>query len=210
MQTDQNRRQQEEFDRQQRERQQRDLEAARRNANRGGGGGGGGGGSGCFSATTRVLTPAGWHEIANIAVGDLVLTYRQAEQRLGEQEVFKIRHRMKRRCLKIELDNGSALEVTRNHPLLLDTGWGAARRLETGSQLIHLNQGKLSSSKVVSVEHKQVLEDVFHLYCGEDHTYIVESAVSHCFAFARSIRGRAMTARYKIGRKLSAPEKVFA
>lgn len=173
-------------------------------------GGGGGGGSGCFSATTRVRTPSGWARISELSIGDTISTFRPSDTTIGQREVFKIRHLQKRKCMRIATTSDNVLEVTKGHPLLTDSGWAPAKKLVVGGSLLNFNHDCLESDEITSIEEKTTVEDVYHLYCGFDHTYIVEHAVSHCFAYARGLRGFSLDARSMLKRALQSTENALA
>jgi len=88
------------------------------------------------------------------------------------------------------LSNGGVVSVTEGHPLFSGDKWVEAGKFERGAILPCLNSdGALVGNSIIDVEKSSTAEDVFHIYCSTDHTYVVEHAISHCFSVARELRG---------------------
>ena len=83
----------------------------------------------CFTAGTLISTPRGDVPIERLRVGQTVHTA------LGIGEVEAISARPAERLLEVEVDDGTFLRCTPNHPFLTDRGWVPAGELETGARL---------------------------------------------------------------------------
>jgi hypothetical protein len=86
----------------------------------------------CFTASMRVTTDQGVKPIADLQIGDRVLTHvgsyepvTQLSQRAYAGELLRI---------KLKLI-GTTLEVTPEHPILTDHGWVKAGQLKVGEKL---------------------------------------------------------------------------
>jgi hypothetical protein len=81
----------------------------------------------CFVAGTKIATPRGDIDIDKVRCGDLVFSARG----VGVVEAVSCRSAFE--TLRVELDDGTSIECTANHPFLTDNGWTQAQQLEIGS-----------------------------------------------------------------------------
>lgn len=149
----------------------------------------GGGNDGCFASDTPVLTSSGWIEISQIRAGDEVMTW-APDGTLTARPVFHVRRKSNRQCMRLSLDNGGSVDVTKGHPLRVGDAWKRADQVRVGDVLPAIGDGhRAFAARVTGIEPSGVVDDVFHLYCGREHTYVVAHAISHCFSFARPLSG---------------------
>ena len=152
------------------------------------------GGGGCFAADTPVLTPVGWVEISQLRAGGEVMTW-SPEGELTARPVFHVREKAKRQCMRLVLDSGGVLNVTPAHPLRVANVWKRVDQVRVGDILPSVaRNGHVSEGRVVEIQWEGIVADVYHLYCGREHTYVVAHAISHCFSFARPLCGLVLDA----------------
>lgn len=126
----------------------------------------------CFVEKTKVKTEKGWKLIKNIKVGDLVLTHKNRIKKVLKTYKRKINDEI----LKISFSSGVCLEVTKNHPFLLDTGeWCKAEHLELFDKIKNL-QG---SNEIVRVENKVFDGQVYNFEVEDDNSYLTKAGFVH-------------------------------
>lgn len=140
----------------------------------------------CLTASMRVVTDQGLRPIADLRVGDLVLTHRghyrpviDLSQRPYEGTLLRIRvHRV-----------DTPLEITPEHPVLTPKGWVPAGALQVGDRVaVHFPDHSHPELRdpdflpIQSIEMEQFLGPVYNCEVAEDHTYVTEGVVVHnCF-----------------------------
>ena len=71
----------------------------------------------CFTGDTEVLTPSGPLPIKNISVGEIVMTSN------GPEKVSRVFKKKATRLVRVELDDGTKIECTPEHPFATELGW---------------------------------------------------------------------------------------
>ncbi|MEK6958638.1 MAG: LAGLIDADG family homing endonuclease [archaeon] len=93
--------------------------------------------TGCIAGDSLVYTSNGWKKIKNVdALSDLVLTFNKETKRYEWSEFVFLKFENKDPLLKVTLQNGYELVVTKDHPLLKSTmEWCKANELLAGDEL---------------------------------------------------------------------------
>lgn len=148
----------------------------------------------CLTAAMRVVTDRGLKPIAELQVGDRVLTHKghyrpvtHLSQRSYEGQLLRIRvHRI-----------GTPLEITPEHPVLTPRGWVPAGDLRVGDRVavgfpvgeipvptfdLADRQNGAVFLPIRSIESLPFTGTVYNCEVEEDHTYVTEGVVVHnCF-----------------------------
>ncbi|NDJ75182.1 MAG: adenosylcobalamin-dependent ribonucleoside-diphosphate reductase [Chloroflexi bacterium] len=165
----------------------------------------------CFTADMRVNTAHGLKRMADLAVGDRVLTHQgryrpvtELHRRAYDDELLRIKFKL----------IGTTMEVTPEHPILTPNGWVNAGDLKVGDTVaVGIPQTELAMQaepevvgvgvstvayepasttvtgngaqpyyKVEQIESVPFAGTVYNCEVDEDHTYVVEGVVVHnCF-----------------------------
>ena len=144
--------------------------------------GGGGGGGGCFTGRTPVLmADRTIRALAEIAVGDQVLAYDEADRDLRACAVIQTFAHEPEPYLHIWLVDGSRIEVTPNHPLSRDLRWVPAGSVRAGDRLDALATGLdgMVGLAVERVEPSGREAPVFNLEVDGAHTYFANGVLAH-------------------------------
>ena len=80
----------------------------------------------CFTGDTLISTPAGHKKISVVRCGDTV--YNSS----GVGIVLGVMARPADELVKLEFEDGTTIECTRNHPIFTDRGWVKAGEMEVG------------------------------------------------------------------------------
>lgn len=99
----------------------------------------------CFPEGTPVSTPRGNIPIENLYVGQPVHTA------TGVGEIEAISARPATRLIEIEVEDGTVVQCTANHPLFTSDGWVRAEALEVGACVIR-REDVLAMRQAVSTE----------------------------------------------------------
>ncbi len=123
----------------------------------------------CFVAGTLVLTLDGRRPIESIRTGDQVLSRDVATGALAFRPVLAPHHNPPDVTLKVSLDGGDAVVVSRFHAFwLAGRGWALARDLKPGDVLRTLD----GTARIAAIEPRPV-QPVFNLDIAEFRTYFV-------------------------------------
>jgi hypothetical protein len=145
--------------------------------------------SGCFPASTLILTPAGWKRIGRIQRGDEILSL---DRNLGRLKACKVTRRLDHhRSLIWEVHtscHAKPVLSTAIHPFLSTRGWIQASLIEAGDDLIGIQTTNSCRARVVAVVKTNRLEPVHNLYTTGEHNFIADGFVVHNFAYFRAIR----------------------
>lgn len=147
-------------------------------------------GSGCFPEGSRVQTPEGIRDIAQLQPGDEVLAA-DVEGNMFYSKVVTFMDRdpnATRQFIEVTSDDGVTITTTPSHLLLLSegNGWRAsfAADVKEGDILLTKGQEKLNRSKVIST--KLVLRKGVYAPLTTAGTLLVDDALASCYALVRS------------------------
>jgi hypothetical protein len=199
--TDQLKRQAEEFQRSQRARRERDAqeqrereknryEAAVKTAAKGAVKGPvKGKDSGCFPAGTLITTAQGDLNIAAVREGDFVTTLDSHGQVVKGRRVVRVLKHCRCRIWRIRFADGQFVRTTAIHCFLVGANWVQARYLREGHLVSTVSPlGEVILRRVSRSIGDDELEDVYNLIVEDDFTFLAEGFVVHSFTRFRSFR----------------------
>lgn len=90
----------------------------------------------CFVPETKILTERGEIKIEEIKVGEKIYSFNEETQALEVDNVSEVMERLvDEDIFEIELEDGTVLLVTKEHPFFVEGGWVEANELEIGMSL---------------------------------------------------------------------------
>jgi hypothetical protein len=140
-------------------------------------------GGSCFPKSAGVLTVCGYKSIADIAPGDLVLSWSAGS--LYQKPVTKVVRHAPAQIYDVKFLSGRILRVTRTHTMLASTGWRVAHRLRHGDSLMSVGG---PPEIISSIKPNPKPEVVFNLVTADEHNFIVDGLIAHNFTFLRRTR----------------------
>jgi hypothetical protein len=191
--TEQLRRQEEEFQRSQRERREREAkeqrerekrryEAAVKGAVKGKD-------NGCFPAGTLITTAQGDLDIAAVREGDFVTALDSHGQVVKGRRVVRVLKRCRCRTWRIRFAYDQFVRTTAIHCFLVGTSWVQARYLREGHLVSTVSpSGEVIVRRVSQPVSEDEIEDVYNLIVEDDFTFLAEGFVVHSFTRFRSFR----------------------
>ena len=94
----------------------------------------------CFDGNARVLTPAGYVPIVDIAPGDIVINYCEKTKEFKADTVTKqhtnLTNSLSETMYELEFDNAAKIQVTGNHKFLTSLGWCRADELTIHHEIV--------------------------------------------------------------------------
>jgi hypothetical protein len=126
----------------------------------------------CFVAGTPVLMADGSSKaIEEVKAGDKVLSKDEASGKIVAKEVVSTKVRTAPSTLVIEVEGGTRVETTPEHPFYVEgTGWTPAGRLAIGNAIV-TRAGP--SVKIVRIETKETPATVYNFEVADTHSYFV-------------------------------------
>lgn len=140
--------------------------------------------SACFMPNAQVLTPGGPMPIASVLVGATVVGRAANGATIAAKVVASVRHD---RALfsRVSLEDGTALDTTKEHRVLTPLGFRQVSTLRVGDTLI---RGDASHLRVTALEHDRAISPAYNLVVWPSFTYIADGIVVHSFTFAPRLR----------------------
>jgi uncharacterized membrane protein YgcG len=144
----------------------------------GGGGNGDSGGSGsgsCFPKGTKIAMADGTEKnIESVKAGDKVLGFNG--QKAVEETVLETEAPIRDHLYKISFEDGSTLELTREHPLFTNNGWESVSPISTAKENPQLAVGTLHvGDGVLNIHNKFVKITAMTYIPGKVQTYNLRS-----------------------------------
>jgi hypothetical protein len=129
----------------------------------------------CFVAGTPVLMADGSSKaIEEVKAGDKVLSKDEASGKIVAKEVVSTKVRTAPSTLVIEVEGGTRVETTPEHPFFVEgVGWTPAGRLAIGNAIV-TRAGP--SVKIVQIETKEKPATVYNFEVADTHSYFVGDA----------------------------------
>ena len=153
-----------------------------------------------FVEGTVVHTKEGLIPIEEIQVGDYVLSYDEATEENGYQEVVHlIQGRNDYDLAAIQLKNGEVIEATLKHPFYVDSEWKDAGSLTLEDKLFTLD----GFGVIGDVSNTSRSTSVYNLTVDKNHTYFVgeQGALVHNCAMKVNNMGEFFNTQFGIGVK---------
>ncbi|MFH1101346.1 MAG: triple tyrosine motif-containing protein [Methanobacteriota archaeon] len=135
------------------------------------------GGHGCFVAGTPIIMSDGLTKnIEDVIVGERVLAYDEASQRVRVAPVTEVFHHMPVEMGSYYLVINDDLRVTRNHPLYVNGEWKTAEDVQIGDLLFSVNGVDIPVTSI-----GKICEQVatYNLEIGMYHTYFADDVLVH-------------------------------
>ena len=136
----------------------------------------------CFEASTSVTLADGTRRrIADVAIGDIVLSYDEAANRLVHAAVTGVHEGAPDLMLALTLDDGTRIDVTPAHKLYAGDGWRAAGDLDVGDALwcAAPDGAALMRRRVAAVARTLPRGTVYDLSVENIHTYFAGDVLAH-------------------------------
>lgn len=140
----------------------------------------------CFPGDAMVCVPHGRKRISDLKVGDEVISYSKAKQKVSHRKITKMLVHDFEQLYKVHFTTGS-LRATGNHTILTRRGWKQVKDLTTEDLVVGLRPGLEFQEKVRGIT-LDTIEHVYNLHTAGEHNFIVEGCVVHNFTFMRRIR----------------------
>ncbi len=129
---------------------------------------------GCFVIGTLVLTNNGYKQIQEIVIGDSVWAYSDSLQELKLQCVIEIFTREFDEYFRIYFNN-QFLDVTHEHPFLINGIWKKAQDLNINDTLTTFDGRKVLVDSINFIQSKELL-NVYNFIVEGYHTYYVSGS----------------------------------
>ncbi len=142
------------------------------------------GSNSCFPGSTRILTPAGWTQICELAAGDLVLSPNILTGELRQNVILKRTKHQQTRLWRLGFVGGHEIYTTRGHTFRCGDGWKRASAISKGD-VISFYQDVESGKVVADSNLSSILEPTYNIVVHGDFTFVAEGAFVHSFTFAR-------------------------
>lgn len=152
-------------------------ERARERSNRGRGG------SGCFPHDALVETRSGKVKIANLTVGQTVLSFRDGA--LAERRITRVLVRPPTAITRVEFDIGPALSATPDHCFLTNKGWQSLGSLKPGSFVMRTTWGYMRVQRVLTAK---TYLPVYNLRTACERNFIVDGYAAHNYSHFCALR----------------------
>jgi Domain of unknown function (DUF4157)/Pretoxin HINT domain len=143
-------------------------------------------GPGCFTGNTPVTMADGLRKtIDEVKPGDVVRAWEEATGKLHSRRVLQIHYHPPEPLLRIEFDDGNALEVTHLHTVRSSGRWILSGKVGPGTELLVEQGGVLRLAHVARVEPLSRLEPVYNLTVEQLSTYLAGNVVVHNTGMAK-------------------------
>ena len=114
----------------------------------------------CLTADTKVKTSDGEKEIADLKVGDKVLSYNHAKNTLEYKKITRlIKREAPQRMYRLLLRNGTAIISTGNHPHWTQDGYKEVKDIKKGDLLYATEVHKLQDKEVREGKEVRVVRE---------------------------------------------------
>lgn len=137
---------------------------------------------GCFTGETLIDTPQGRRPIAELAVGDEVLSYDHASGKFVRTHVKTLFSKDAGGYLVVTLADGTQIRVTPEHPFY-DPATGEYRAVGTfavGDHVIQPSEDGLAEVAITAIEQVDVPVRVYNIeVADENHNYVAAGALVH-------------------------------
>jgi hypothetical protein len=119
---------------------------------------------GCFVAGTPVLTPNGYVAIEELGKGDTVFSYDHNFQKRVEADISAIVSRKVNGLMRVELADGTTIQVTREHPFYSpdESRYKPIGEFKPGEQLARISRDE--KLKAIGVAGVKVVRGEFTVY----------------------------------------------
>ena len=150
---------------------------------------GAGSGAGCFPRGTRVHTPQGPRDIAELHRGDVVYSFHFATREPVAATVLCTRSYRARRIWCVNAERGLCLRATATHSLHVFDRWKRVSRICRGDLLTFIDEdGSLCERPVTGVTPTSELADVYNLIVTPTFSFIAAGVPAHSFTTLRRFR----------------------
>ncbi|MEM9570747.1 MAG: Hint domain-containing protein [Pseudomonadota bacterium] len=147
------------------------------------------GGGECFPGDAIVYTEFGPVRLDRILPGDLVMALDEAGH-ISPQSVQRVVSHRAGALIRIESESPElGFSVTRKHPILTESGWQRASKLQAGDLVFAANMSQsIFSHRIKAVSQLSDAPPVYNLIVKTAHTYLVQGCIAHSFVNLRGFR----------------------
>lgn len=151
--------------------------------------GNGGGSGGCFPKGTKIDTPTGKLDIADLEEGDYVLSFDLKKEKSYAAKVLKKITHESNRIWRIEFDDGSHIDTTGVHSFSVQDRWEMASKVRPGDEFKSYDSSKGVVNKVVVYSGPtDDMEKVFNLVVQSKYNFAADGIIAHSFTYFRHLR----------------------
>jgi len=118
-------------------------------------------------------------KIGEIKIGDLIQGYNLEERSEKGVNVTDIFKHEKQKYYLINFEDGSILEVTKDHPLYTENGYLKVESLKAGDKVGRINSDKLEFIKITKIKKSLFRKPVYNLEVDEHHNYFANGFLAH-------------------------------
>ena len=145
---------------------------------------------GCLQGDSMVFTDKGYKKISEFdEKGDKILSFNKDERIFEWETAELLRYPItKENLLKVTLQDGRAITLTKEHPLLTATGnkllsllYVNANKLKVGDNILSVGKSneELIPLSIKQIEEVQGINEVYDLSVNKNHSFIANGIISH-------------------------------
>lgn len=143
----------------------------------------------CFPAGTRVRTPCGFRDIADLRSGDVVVSLNCKSGKLSHQKVVRLIRFPSGRLWRLRLVDGTEIRTTGHHSFRVENRWKTAQSIQPGDEIETVGMHLTTAVKLVECsEEVGEVAPVYNIVVDGHFNFIAEGGVAHSFTFARTLR----------------------
>jgi hypothetical protein len=168
----------------------------------GGGNKSGGGGGSCFPKGTQIAMADGRQKnIEDVKVGEKILGFNGIKQ--VEETVLEVEAPIRDHLYQVDLEDGTTLKLTREHPLFTNNGWEAVSPESTAEENPLLVVGKLQQGdKVLNIHNQFIKINKITYLPGKVQTYNLRSVSGFNNYYANNINAHNKGSCFVAGTKI--------
>lgn len=144
----------------------------------------------CFTQCTPILTPEGWKAIADLQIGDPVVSL-DSSGAAGVETITAIPMKTSGLIHEVSYHNGRLpIRVSWCHPFMTSRGWKMTFQLQPGDRLHAFGKGsERETHRIDEIRQTHEREDLLNLHTTGPHNFVVEGAIVHNYSYLRTLRG---------------------
>lgn len=132
----------------------------------------------CFTGDTLVSTPSGYKKIADMAKGDLVLSFDENRQ-IIESTVSGAYYSGDQPTIKVMTNAGDSVEGTANHAILTSRGYLRIDQLSVGEIVYIMKNNQPTPTMVSAIWPTGQTKPVYDIEVNDTHTFMADNFLVH-------------------------------